>query len=173
MEFVRCPSDFSPLTVGMSLMTKNLYSVFLSICLIPAKRISGSFLNYIALLVLLHLSNNVVFVMLHYTQYGSTSESEVVKQLRKQHFKYPQIVFIGFCICCSCFGEKVLSGWRMNGRKEIVVSQLTTKIPLQIYRITNRTHLVTLRHAKSYSLWSQYLHSRSTLQLAITVYTYL
>jgi hypothetical protein len=40
----------------------------------------------------------------------------------------------------------------MNGRKEIVLSQLTNKIPSQIYRIKNRTHLVTLRRAKGYSL---------------------
>jgi hypothetical protein len=83
VEFVRCPSEFSPLTVGLCLVTNNKYSVFLSICLIPAKRISGSFLKYIALLVLLHLSINVVLVTLHYTQYGYTSCSEVVKQLRK------------------------------------------------------------------------------------------
>jgi hypothetical protein len=110
MEFVRCPSQFYPLTVGLSLVTNTKYSVFLSICLIPAKRISGSFFKYIALLVLLHLSIKVVLIMLHYTQYGSTSESEVVKQLRKLHFKYPQIVLNGLYICCSYFGEKGLSG---------------------------------------------------------------
>jgi hypothetical protein len=40
----------------------------------------------------------------------------------------------------------------MNGRKEMVVSQMTTKIPSQIYGIKNRTHLVKLRRAKSCSL---------------------
>jgi hypothetical protein len=50
VEFVHCPSKFSLLTISMSLITNTKYTVFLSICLIPAKRFSGSLFKYIALL---------------------------------------------------------------------------------------------------------------------------
>ena len=164
MEFVRCPSEFSPLTVGLCLVTNTKNSVFLSICLIPAKRISGSFLNTCKYFLFYCIYRLTLYWLRFIIR--STGILLVLKSLNSSG-KYPQIVFTGLYICFSYFSEKVLSGWRMNGRKELVVSQMTTKIPSQIYGIKNRTHLVKLRRAKSCSLWSQYLYSRRTLQLAV------
>ena len=147
MAFFCCPSEPSPLTIGLSLLTNNKYRVFVPICLIPAKWISGSFLFYCIYrltwywLRFIILNMDLLLSLKSFTSWGNSN-------LRTNRSCLLPCIFV------SAFSVKVLSGWRMNGHKEIEVSQVTTKYHSQIYRITNRTHLVKLRRTKRYRFWS-------------------
>lgn len=135
MEFVRWSSEFSPLTVRLSLMTNTTFSVFLSICLIPAV-----FKNTLRFLFYCIYQLTWYWLCFIIRNMGLLLSLKSLNISGNSTLRTHRV-----CLLVCIFG-------RMNGRKETVVSQLTTKIPSQIYRITNRTHLVTLRCAKGHSL---------------------